>query len=82
MNNKKLIPISICGILAVAVIALSASNAMLRRDLAAARDAQEPADTNTVAPTDPRRNPKSVRSVYSLEAARDRRIDIIGYRTN
>ena len=39
------------------------------------------ADTNTVAPTDPRRDPKSVRSVYSLEAARDRRIDIIGYRT-
>lgn len=38
------------------------------------------ADTHTVAPTDPRRNPKSVRSVYSLEAARDRRIDIIGYR--
>lgn len=37
------------------------------------------ADTNTVAPTDPRRNPKSVRSVYSMEAARDRRIDIIGY---
>ncbi|MBO4600599.1 MAG: hypothetical protein J5641_07655 [Bacteroidales bacterium] len=37
------------------------------------------ADTNTVAPTDPRRDPKSVRSVYSLEAARDRRIDIIGY---
>ena len=38
------------------------------------------ADTNTVAPTDPRRDPKSVRSVYSLEAARDRRIDIVGYR--
>ena len=37
------------------------------------------ADTNTVAPTDPRRDPKSVRSVYSLEAARDRRIDIVGY---
>ncbi len=37
------------------------------------------ADTNTVAPDDPRRNPKSVRSVYSLEAARDRRIDIVGY---
>ena len=37
------------------------------------------ADTNTVAPTDPRRNPKSVRSVYSLEAARDRRIDIVSY---
>ena len=37
------------------------------------------ADTNTVAPTDPRRDPRSVRSVYSLEAARDRRIDIVGY---
>ena len=37
------------------------------------------ADTNTVAPNDPRRDPKSVRSVYSLEAARDRRIDIVGY---
>ena len=37
------------------------------------------ADTNTVALTDPRRDPKSMRSVYSLEAAHDRRIDIIGY---
>ena len=37
------------------------------------------ADTATVAPNDPRRDPKSVRSVYSLEAARDRRIDIVGY---
>ena len=40
------------------------------------------ADLNTVAPTDPRRDPKSVRSVYSLEAARDRRIDIVGYIVN
>ena len=36
-------------------------------------------DTSQVAPTDPRRDPKSVRSVYSMEAARDRRIDIIDY---
>lgn len=40
------------------------------------------ADTNTVAPTDPRRNPRSVRSVYSLEAARDRRIDIVAVKND
>ena len=40
------------------------------------------ADTNTVAPNDPRRNPRSVRSVYSLEAARDRRIDIVAVKND
>lgn len=37
------------------------------------------ADTAAVIPSDPRRDPKSPRSVYSLEAARDRRIDICGH---
>lgn len=74
MNNKKLIPISICGILAVAVIALSASNAMLRRDLAAARDAQEPADTNAVA------NASDVGELFktAVKAAADTAIDRLG----
>ena len=34
-------------------------------------------DTDAVAPSDPLRNPKSARSVYSIEAALDRRVDII-----
>ena len=37
------------------------------------------ADTNAVAPSDPLRNPKSTKSVYSLDAAHARRIDIIDY---
>ena len=40
------------------------------------------ADTNTVAPSDPLRNPKSTRSVYSLDAAHSRRIDIVDYHYN
>lgn len=48
MNNKKIIiPISLCGILAVAVIALSVSNASLRRDLAGVR-AERAADAAAV----------------------------------
>lgn len=34
-------------------------------------------DTDAVAPSDPLRNPKSAKSVYSIEAALDRRVDII-----
>lgn len=34
-------------------------------------------DTDVVAPSDPLRDPKSARSVYSIEAALDRRVDII-----
>jgi hypothetical protein len=34
-------------------------------------------DTDVVAPSDPLRNPKSAKSVYSIEAALDRRVDII-----
>ncbi len=37
------------------------------------------ADTNVVAPSDPLRNPRSVKSVYSMEAAHARRIDIVDY---
>ena len=37
------------------------------------------ADSNTVAPSDPLRNPRNVRSVYSMEAAHARRIDIVDY---
>lgn len=37
------------------------------------------ADTNEVAPSSPLRNPHSLKSVYSLEAARARRIDIVDY---
>ena len=40
------------------------------------------ADTNTVAPSDPLRNPKSLRSIYSLDAAHARRIDIVDYHYN
>ena len=40
------------------------------------------ADTNTVAPSDPLRNPKSTRAIYSLEAAHARRIDIVDYHYN
>ena len=34
-------------------------------------------DTETVAPSDPLRNPQNAKSVYSIEAALDRRVDII-----
>ena len=37
------------------------------------------ADSNTVAPSDPLRNPRNVKSVYSMEAAHARRIDIVDY---
>jgi len=37
------------------------------------------ADSNAVAPSDPLRNPRSVKSVYSMEAAHARRIDIVDY---
>lgn len=37
-------------------------------------------NTNEVAPSDPLRNPKSMKAIYSIEAARDRRIDIIDYK--
>lgn len=40
------------------------------------------ADTNTVAPSDPLRNPKSLKSIYSLDAAHARRIDIVDYHYN
>lgn len=36
--------------------------------------------TDEVAPGDPRRDPRSMKSVYGIEAAMDRRIDIIDYR--
>lgn len=36
-------------------------------------------DENEVAASDPMRNPRSEKSVYSMEAAHNRRIDIIGY---
>lgn len=35
------------------------------------------ADTDEVAPSDPLRDPKNAKSVYSIEAALDRRVDII-----
>lgn len=37
------------------------------------------ADSNTVALSDPLRNPLSVKSVYSMEAAHARRIDVVDY---
>lgn len=37
------------------------------------------ADSNAVAPSDPLRNPRNVKSVYSMEAAHARRIDIVDY---
>lgn len=37
------------------------------------------ADSTAVAPSDPLRNPRSVKSVYSMEAAHARRIDIVDY---
>lgn len=40
------------------------------------------ADTHQVAPSSPLRNPRSLKSVYSLEAAHARRIDIVDYRYN